>query len=132
VTINPNQSLTLNLQFDPTATGAATGKLTVTSNSTTGGTTQVTLSGTGTGVQHSIDLNWNAPSSSADPVAGYNVYRSTDAGKSFTKLNSSPDGQADYTDSAVQSGTTYMYEVKSVDASGVESDPSNQISLTVP
>jgi hypothetical protein len=132
VTLNPNQSVTLSLQFDPTATGAATGKLTVTSNSSTGGTTQVTLSGTGTGVQHSIDLNWNAPSSSADPVAGYNVYRSTDAGSSFTKLNSSPDGQADYTDSAVQSGTTYIYEVKSVDASGVESDPSNQISLTVP
>jgi fibronectin type 3 domain-containing protein len=38
----------------------------------------------------------------------------------------------DYTDSAIQSGTTYMYEVKSVDANGVESDASNQISLTVP
>lgn len=132
MTLNPSQSVTLTVQFDPTATGAAAGKLTVSSNSTTGGTTQVTLSGTGTAVQHSIDLSWNAPSSSADPVAGYNVYRSTNGGGSFTKLNSSPNGQADYTDSAVQSGTTYMYEVKSVDASGVESSASNQISLTVP
>jgi centrosomal CEP192-like protein/ASPM-SPD-2-Hydin domain-containing protein/HYDIN/CFA65/VesB family protein len=132
MTLNPNQSVTLTVQFDPTATGAATGKLTVSSNSTTGGTTQVTLSGTGTAVQHSIDLSWNAPSSSADPVAGYNVYRSTNGGGSFTKLNSSPDGQVDYTDSAVQSGTTYMYQVKSVDASGVESSASNQISLAVP
>jgi fibronectin type 3 domain-containing protein len=83
-------------------------------------------------VQHEIDLRWNAPSSSADPVAGYNVYRSADGGGSFTKLNPSPDGQVDYTDSAIQSGTTYMYEVKSVDANGVESGASNQISLTVP
>ena len=132
VTLNPNQSVTLQVQFDPTATGAAAGTLTVSSNSATGGTTQVTLGGTGTAVQHSIDLSWNAPSSSADPVAGYNVYRSTNGGGSFTKLNPSPAGQVDYTDSAVQSGTTYMYEVKSVDASGVESDASNQISLSVP
>jgi fibronectin type 3 domain-containing protein len=38
----------------------------------------------------------------------------------------------DYTDNAVQSGATYLYEVKSVDANGVESSASNQISLTVP
>jgi hypothetical protein len=132
VTLNPNQSVTLNVQFDPTVAGAATGQLTVSSNSTTGSPMQVPLTGTGTAVQHEIDLSWNAPSSSADPVAGYNVYRSTDSGGSFTKLNSSPDSQVDYTDSAVQSGTTYVYEIKSVDASGVESGPSNQINLTVP
>jgi hypothetical protein len=132
VTLQPNQSVTLKVQFDPTVAGAATGQLTITSNSSTGGATQVTLSGTGTAVQHQIDLSWDAPSSSADPVAGYNVYRSTDGGGSFTKLNSSPESQVDYTDSAVQSGTTYEYEIKSVDASGVESGPSNQINLTVP
>jgi hypothetical protein len=132
VTLNPNQSVTLTVQFDPTVAGAATGQLTVTSNSTTGSPMQVPLSGTGTAVQHEIDLSWNAPSSSADPVAGYNVYRSTDSGGSFTKLNSSPDSQVDYTDLNVQSGSTYSYEVKSVDASGVESGASNQIVLTVP
>jgi Abnormal spindle-like microcephaly-assoc'd, ASPM-SPD-2-Hydin len=132
VTLNANQSVTLNVQFDPTVAAAATGQLTITSNSSTGGTTQVALSGTGTAAQHEIDLSWDAPSSSADPVAGYNVYRSTDGGGSFTKVNASPDDQVDYTDSAVQSGTTYVYEVKSVDASGVESGASNQISLTVP
>jgi Abnormal spindle-like microcephaly-assoc'd, ASPM-SPD-2-Hydin len=132
MTLNPNQSVTLKVQFDPTASGAATGTLTVSSNSTTGGTTQVQLSGNGTAVQHSIDLTWDAPSSSSDPVAGYNVYRSTNGGGSFTVLNSSPDGQTDYTDSAVQSGSTYVYEVKSVDANGVESGASNQITLTVP
>ena len=47
-------------------------------------------------------------------------------------LNGSPESQVSYTDSAVQSGTTYVYEVKSVDANGVESSASNQITLSVP
>jgi hypothetical protein len=132
VTLNPNQSVTLNVQFDPTVAAAATGQLTISSNSTTGSTTQVPLSGTGTVVQHEIDLSWDAPSSSADPVAGYNVYRSTDGGASFTRLNASPDIQVDYNDLNVQSGSTYAYEVKSVDANGVESGPSNQFSVSVP
>jgi hypothetical protein len=132
VTLNPNQSITLKVQFDPSAAGATTGQLTIKSNSTTGSTTQISLSGTGTAVQHSIDLTWDAPSSSADPVAGYNVYRSANSGSSFTKLNTSADSQTAYTDNAVQSGTTYVYEVKSVDENGVESSASNQISLSVP
>jgi fibronectin type 3 domain-containing protein len=119
------------VQFDPTTAGAATGTLTISSNSTTGSTTKVSLSGNGTAVQHQIDLSWDAPSSSADPVAGYNIYRSTNGG-AFAKLNGSPDSQVTYTDGAVQSGSTYMYEVKSVDASGVESGASNQITLPVP
>jgi hypothetical protein len=132
MTLNPNQSVTLKVQFDPTVAGAVSGKLTITSNSTTGSTTQVLLSGTGTAVAHEIDLSWDAPASSDDPVAGYNVYRSTNGGGAFTKLNASPDSQETYIDSAVQSGSTYVYEVKSVDASGVESGASNQITLTVP
>jgi hypothetical protein len=132
VTLNQNQSVTLNVQFDPTVAGAATGQLTITSNSTTGSTAQVPLSGTGTAVPHEIDLSWDAPSSSADPVAGYNVYRSTDGGASFTKLNSSPDSQVVYNDTTISSGTSYAYEVKSVDANGVESGPSSQVSVNVP
>jgi hypothetical protein len=132
VTLNPNQSVTLQVQFDPTAAGAVSGTLTITSNSTTGSPTLVTLSGTGTAVPHEIDLSWDAPATSTDPVAGYNVYRSTDGGASFTRLNASPDSQVTYIDSSVQSGSTYVYEVKSVDASGVESGASNEITLTVP
>jgi Abnormal spindle-like microcephaly-assoc'd, ASPM-SPD-2-Hydin len=132
VMLNPNQSVTLKVQFDPTVAGAATGMLTISSNSATGSVTPVSLSGTGTAVPHEIDLSWDAPTNSADPVAGYNVYRSINGGGSFTKLNASPDSQVTYIDGAVQSGSTYVYEVKSVDASGVESGPSNQISLMVP
>lgn len=47
-TLNPGQQVTLNIEFDPTAVGAATGQLTITSNSSTNGTAVVDLTGTGT------------------------------------------------------------------------------------
>ena len=132
VTINPGLAVTIQVQFDPTVAGAASGQLTVTSNSASNGTVVVQITGTGMAVQHSIDLSWNAPTTSTDPVAGYNIYRSTDGGATFTRLNTSPETALVYTDSNVQSGTTYTYVAKSVDASGQESGPSNQISLPVP
>ncbi len=51
VTLNPSQSVTLNVQFDPTTTGAASGQLTIQSNSSTNSTAVVNLSGTGTAVE---------------------------------------------------------------------------------
>jgi hypothetical protein len=50
VTLNPSQSVTLNVQFDPATTGLATGQLTIQSDSSTNSTAVVTLSGTGTAV----------------------------------------------------------------------------------
>ena len=50
VTLNPTQSVTLNVRFDPTAAGAAAGQLTIQSNSSTNSTAVVSLSGTGTAV----------------------------------------------------------------------------------
>jgi beta-glucanase (GH16 family) len=47
-TLNPGQAATLNVQFDPTAAGAATGQLSIASNSSTNGTAVIDLSGTGT------------------------------------------------------------------------------------
>jgi len=47
MTLNPNQTATLTVQFDPTSAGAVTGSLTLSSNSSTGPTTTVALSGTG-------------------------------------------------------------------------------------
>ena len=46
VTIAGGQTLSLNMQFRPIETGTSTGQLTVTSNSSTGGTTVVSLKGT--------------------------------------------------------------------------------------
>jgi Domain of unknown function (DUF4082)/Abnormal spindle-like microcephaly-assoc'd, ASPM-SPD-2-Hydin len=131
VTLNPGQSLTLQVQFKPTTAGSATGQLTINSNSSSGSTTAVALSGTGTSVAHQVDLTWTAPSSSPDPVAGYNIYRSTGSGNAQL-VNSSKDTQTAYVDSTVVSGATYDYTVKSVDSSGIESGPSNQITVTIP
>jgi fibronectin type 3 domain-containing protein len=122
--------LTANLQFDPTTAGAATGTLTVTSTSSASGTTAISLSGTGTTYQ--VSLTWDAPASSADPVAGYNIYRIPSGGTTPELVNSSATTQTAYTDNTVQAGTTYEYTVESVDASGVTSVPSNTASVTIP
>jgi hypothetical protein len=130
-TLNPNQTLALQLQFDPTAAGAVTGQLTIRTNSLNGSTAVVALTGTGTSVAHKVNLSWNAPTTSADPVAGYNIFRLTGSG-SFALVNSSPDASITYVDSTVVSGTTYSYVVMSVDPSGIQSVPSNQITVTIP
>jgi fibronectin type 3 domain-containing protein len=131
VTLNPTQTLTLQLQFEPTTAGALTGQITISSNSTSGSTAAVALSGTGTAAAHEVDLSWDTPASSPDPVAGYNIYRLTGIG-SFVLINSSPTSAVVYVDSTVVSGATYSYEVKSVDSTGVESVASNQITVTIP
>jgi Abnormal spindle-like microcephaly-assoc'd, ASPM-SPD-2-Hydin len=131
VTLNPTQTLTLQVQFEPTTAGAATGQLAISSNSTLGGTADVALNGTGTAVAHSVDLSWTAPSSSTDPIAGYNIYRAITGG-SLALVNASPDSSTAYVDSAVVSGTTYNYVVKSVDSSGAESVASNEITVPIP
>jgi hypothetical protein len=131
VTLNPTQTLTLQVQFKPTTAGALTGQITISSNSTSGSTAVVALSGTGTAVAHEVDLSWDAPASSPDPVAGYNIYRATGTG-SLVLINSSPDSTVAYVDSTVVSGATYSYEVKSVDSSGLESVASNEITVTIP
>jgi fibronectin type 3 domain-containing protein len=129
VTLNPNLAITLDVQFDPATAGAVTGQLTVQSNSSVNGTVAISL--TGTGVAHYVDLSWDAPGGSADPVAGYHIYRST-GGSTYQLLNSSLDTQTTYVDSTVQSGQSYDYIVKSVDSSGVESTSSNQAAATIP
>jgi hypothetical protein len=132
VTLNPDLALTLELQFDPTTTGAAAGQLTIQSNSSTNGTTVISLSGTGETVSHEAALSWEAPSSSTDPIVGYNIYRSAGGSSAYQLVNSSVDTQTTYVDSAVQSGLTYGYVVESVDSSGVESVPSNEVAATIP
>jgi fibronectin type 3 domain-containing protein len=125
-------ALTLDVQFDPTATGAASGQLTIHSSSSTNGTVVISLSGTGENVSHQADLSWDAPSSSADPIVGYNIYRSAGGSSAYQRLDSSADSQTTYVDSTVQAGLIYDYYVTSVDSSGAESVPSNQVAATIP
>jgi len=129
VTLSPNQSASVNVQFAPTVAGSANGAVTVLSNAT--GSNGVTLSGTGVApqVNHAVALNWGASSSS---VAGYNVYRSSVSGSSYAKVNSSLVGGVSFTDSNVQAGQTYYYVATAVDAGGTESVFSNEVSAIVP
>src|SRR5438105_4276387 len=76
-----------------------------------------------------VDLSWD-PSVSA--VIGYNVYRGTQSGGPYTKLNSFLVTGTDFTDSSVQAGRTFFYVVKAVDSQNVQSAPSEEISAEIP
>jgi len=129
VTLTPLQTASLSVQFSPTAAGAVSGNVSIASNAT-GSPAAVPLTGTGVApVQHSVALTWNASSST---VAGYNVYRGTVSGGPYAKINSSLVVVLDYTDSNVQSGTTYYYVTTAVNSSGNESVFSNEVSGTIP
>jgi len=129
VTLTPSQNITLVVQFSPTTAGPVSGSISIVSNAT-GSPAAIALSGTGvTPVQHSVALSWNASTST---VSGYNVYRSTVSGSGYTKVNSLLVAGLTYTDSTVQSGTTYYYVTTAVDSNGMESTHSNQVSAAIP
>jgi hypothetical protein len=127
LTLQPNQTATLTVIFDPTAMGSVpSASVTVTSNA---GGLLVSLSGTG--VQPSVSLSWTASTSS--DVTGYYAYRSTTLGSGYVKLNpSSPVATEQYTDTTVQAGQTYYYVVTAVDSSDVESGYSSPATAVIP
>ena len=129
VTLNPGVAITVQVKFDPASAVASTGSL-VFSNDSTAGAATVTLTGTGTAVQHQVTLTWSPPASSPTPVMAYHVYRATGSSTSFTMLHSTSVPQ--YVDQGVVSGTTYSYYVKSADNNDDESAASNQATVTVP
>jgi hypothetical protein len=96
------------------------------------GEVELTTAGRGAAASYSVDLSWDAPTSSADPVAGYNVYRSPSGSSTYQLLNSSVDPNTTYVDSTVKNGLSYDYFIESVDSSGVESVPSAIVSVTIP
>lgn len=128
VTLNAGQNLMFDVIFNPSAAGSDSGSVTVTSNAS-GSPKAITLSGTGVQVNHSVTLSWTASSST---VSGYNVYRTTVSGSGYAKINSGLIPGLTYTDTTVQSGTTYYYVATAVDASGDESTDSNQATAVIP
>ena len=83
-------------------------------------------------LNHQVDLSWESPASSPVEVVGYHVYRAPASSSSYQLQNSSVATETVYLDTTVQSGLSYNYYVTSVDASGVESGPSNTVSVTIP
>ena len=69
-----------------------------------------------TGSQSGIALTWTA--STAAGLTGYNVYRSTTAGGTYTKLNSTPVTTGSYNDTTAPAGATSYYQVTAVNATG--------------
>jgi len=75
-----------------------------------------------------VSLDWDDNYES--DVNGYNVYRSTTSGSSYSKLNSLFLSSSNYTDNSVTNGTTYYYVVTAVDISSNESNYSSEVSAT--
>ena len=80
-------------------------------------------------VSHSVNLTWNASTSS---VAGYNIYRGTQPAGPYSKLNPMLETATVYTDSSVASGQTYYYLTTAVNSSGAESGYSNVAQVSIP
>ena len=79
---------------------------------------------------HGVTSTWTA-STSAN-VTGYNVYRGTQTGGPYAKINAFPVAATSYTDTPVQSGQTYYYVVTAVDSNNRESAYSNQAVAIIP
>ncbi|MCI0349769.1 MAG: choice-of-anchor D domain-containing protein [Acidobacteriales bacterium] len=128
-TLAPGASRAVSIQFAPQSSGPATGTASFVSNAPNS-PTAMSLSGTGTvPVAHSVDLYWNA---STSVVSGYNVYRSTQTGGPYSRVNGTLQIAANYTDSSVQSGLRYFYVVRAVDSQGRESANSNEVTAAIP
>ena len=128
LTLTAGQSVPFTVTFAPKTAGAASSNLSFfTSNNTSAA---ATASGSGATVQHTVNLSWNASSSTS--VSGYNVYRGTAASGPYSKINAALNPSMNYSDGTVQSGTTYYYVTTAVDSSGTESSYSNQVQAVVP
>ena len=131
-TLTPGQTATVGIEFDPTVLGAASGILTVNSTSSTNGTAVIPVTGIGIATSYVVSLSWDVPTSSTDPAVGYNIYRAVNGSSTYTLLNPSVDTLTTYSDSSVEEGTVYDYEIESVDASGNRSAPTSPVSVTIP
>jgi hypothetical protein len=130
VTLTPNQTVTISVNFGPSTSGYAGGTLAIISNAANP-VVQVDVSGNGVTTQqsgHGVSLSWTPSSSN---VMGYFVYRSTTSGGPYTRVNTTVDSQPTFMDSGLASGT-YYYVVTSVDPSGTESGFSNEVQVVIP
>lgn len=132
-TLAPGAQATLSVEFMPTVLGPEAGSLDIISNASVSPAPLVTITGTVVNpASYEVQLSWTAPTGSADPAVGYHVYRAAANTSVYSLLDSSLVTVVTYTDTTVVAGQTYTYIVKSVDANGVESLPSNVYTAAIP
>jgi hypothetical protein len=78
---------------------------------------------------HLVSLGWSAPTSPG--ISYYKVYRGTVSGGPYSVLSNRVTVTS-YTDSSVQSGSTYYYVTTAVDTSGMESAYSGVAQAVIP
>jgi len=127
LTVAAGKTSNFNVAFAPAATGSVSGTLTLTSNAA-GSPTTVAVSGTGA-QKHSVALSWMG---STSPVTGYFVYRGSQSGGPYMRVNSTPVTLTSYSDANLPGGQTVYYVTTAVDASGMESLYSNQVTAVLP
>lgn len=128
VTVSAGTTANYRVTFAPPAAGASAGSISFTSNASDAGTQQ-TFTGTGTQPTHEVTLSWIASTST---VNGYNIYRGSQSGGPYAKVNSSLVLGTSYTDPTVQSSLTYYYVATAVDPNNVEGVYSNEATATIP
>lgn len=130
MSVAAGQSAQYTVTFTPPSAGSSPGSISFVSNASDSSLKQ-TFSGAGTQAtsSHSVSLTWN-PSTST--VAGYNLYRGTQSGGPYSRMNSALLSSTSYDDSGVQSGANYFYVSTAVDASNNESTFSNEATAAIP
>lgn len=88
---------------------------------------------TGGEKEKALSLTWTSPTNNTDgsplvDLAGYNVYRMTSSGGERTLANPELILNTTFEDTGLESGKTYHYVVRAVDAGGNESPDSNEAS----
>jgi len=127
VTIAAGQSVPFTLTFAPRASGTAAAALSFISNAANSAAENLT----GTGVappQHSVNLTWDP----ASAVVGYNVFRGSQPGGPYSRINPVMNASTSFSDSSVQGGQNYYYVTTSVDSAGAQSSYSNEIQAVIP
>jgi hypothetical protein len=128
LTLAAGQSTSFGVVFAPTAAGSLSGTATVVSNASNSPLV-IAMTGAGTTASYAVALNWTPSSTS---FAGFNIYRGTQSGGPYTKVNPSLISTSTYNDTAVSVGQVYYYVATEQSTTGVESSYSSQVTATIP
>jgi hypothetical protein len=129
ITIPAGKAASFTVTFTPQASGTSSASIAFGSNASPS-TSVESVSGAGSApASHSVGLSWSPGGSN---VSGYNVYRGSQSGGPYAKINSAPTAITSYGDGAVTSGQTYFYVTTALDSSGGESTNSNEVQAVIP